>query len=287
MVKVNIKKFSRAKTNDELTPLVKEPETKLEPKIPKGRTKKIKEPEQVDNNNNNNNLVLDFKEPSEEVEEIQNEDKDFLNDLNNENYIFDTKENNENLNESEIMMKSLLKPNKKSFKKLKLEKEIDTDTDSLFGDSATPLLGKDRRVLIAKIHQYKNLFPNELKKFKIKQNSSLEHLKEALSEMEAIVETSSIDAFMTDSILQCIKLVETGSSRTKYNIQGTADLLKSNEQFHNLTKQLYVKYNVFSKVPPEFQLVLLVGTTAMLCKAKNDKKREIEGFLNEKIEIKE
>jgi hypothetical protein len=96
--------------------------------------------------------------------------------------MIDTKENNENLNDSEIMMKSLLKPNKKS--KPKLEKDIDTDSDSLFGDNATPLLGKDRRVLIAKIHQYKNLFPTELKKFKIKQNSSLEQLKEALSEME-------------------------------------------------------------------------------------------------------
>ena len=50
-------------------------------------------------------------------------------------------------------------------------------------------------------------------------------------------------------------------------------------------KQLYVKYNVFSKVPPEFQLVLLIGMTAMLCKNKNDKKNQISEFLNEKITI--
>ena len=35
--------------------------------------------------------------------------------------------------------------------------------------------------------------------------------------------------------------------------------------------------------PPEFQLVLLVGTTALLCKTKNDKKLELESFLNEPI----
>jgi len=40
---------------------------------------------------------------------------------------------------------------------------------------------------------------------------------------------------------------------------------------------------VFSKVPPEFQLVLLVGTTAMLCQTKNSKKLELNEFLNEKI----
>ena len=50
-----------------------------------------------------------------------------------------------------------------------------------------------------------------------------------------------------------------------------------------LIQQLYVKYNIFAKVPPEFQLVLLVGTTAMLCKTKNDKKLELESFLNEPI----
>ena len=71
--------------------------------------------------------------------------------------------------------------------------------------------------------------------------------------------------------------------RIRYNISGTADMLKQNPQFHNLIKQLYVKYNVFSKIPPEFQLILLVGTTAVLCKTKNDKKIELNEFLNQPI----
>jgi hypothetical protein len=179
-------------------------------------------------------------------------------------------------------MAELLKPKKS--KPQKVEKII-RDDDSLFDEEATPILGKDKRVIIAKLHQYKNLFKEELKKFKIKPNASEEQLKACLSEMEAIVETSSIDNFMTESILQSIKLIEAGSARTKYNISGTAEMLKQNQQFHNLIKQLYVKYNIFSKVPPEFQLVLLVGTTAMLCKTKNDKKDHIESFLNEKIII--
>jgi len=90
---------------------------------------------------------------------------------------------------------------KEMFKKPKKEKQMVRDDDSLFGDDATPIIGKDKRVLIAKLHQYKNLFPDELKKFKIKPNSSPEQLNACLSEMEAIVETSSIDQFMTDSIL--------------------------------------------------------------------------------------
>ena len=198
--------------------------------------------------------------------------------MNNENFIVEektTKPKNETNETAKIM--------KEMFKKPKKEPKLIRDDDSLFGDDATPILGKDKRVLIAKLHQYKNLFPNELKKFKIKTNSSPEQMKACLNEMEAIVETSSIDQFMTDSILQCIKLVETGTSKTRYNITGTADMLKQNLQFHNLIKQLYVKYNVFSKVPPEFQLVLLVGTTAMLCQTKNSIKLELDSFLNQPI----
>jgi hypothetical protein len=256
------------------------PTTDTEPEITikkKGRPKKITQPD-----------LENVKEIEPIIDsDIQiNEDKEFLSDLNNENYIIDTdtEKETEKDNESVLMMKSILKSKKKPrIEKVKPIK--DDDNDSLFDDNATPILGKDKRVLIAKVHQYKNLFPTELKKFKIKPNSSVEQLKAALDEMECIVETSSIDSFMTESILQSIKLIEAGSARTKYNISGTADLLKSNAQFHMLIKQLYVKYNIFSKVPAEFQLILLVGTTAMLCKNKNDKKAQLNEFLNEPIKI--
>ena len=292
MVNLKIKKFSRSKVEE---PIAEEEnniiieDTEQEPiitKPKKGRPKKQKqEPiHQLKYNRKNRKKNIAISEPEPEPE--QTEDT-FLDDLNNKNFVEEIKPTKQEIkqeqNESKALMAELLKPKKS--KPQKVEKEIIRDDDSLFGDDATPILGKDKRVIIAKLHQYKNLFKEELKKFKIKPNASIDQLKACLDEMEAIVETSSIDQFMTESILQSIKLIEAGSARTKYNISGTADMLKQNTQFHNLMKQLYVKYNVFSKVPPEFQLVLLVGTTAMLCKNKNDKKNQISDFLNEKITI--
>ena len=279
MVKLNIKKFSRSKEEKNDIEIINTAEVAPEVAPIKKRGRKPKqqqEPELIEPD------IEIISEPEPEVEliepEPEQEDNNFLEELNNENFVeTSTKPTPKNEpNETAKLMKEM-------FKKPKKEQKLVRDDDSLFGDDATPILGKDKRVLIAKLHQYKNLFPNELKKFKIKTNSSPEQMKACLNEMEAIVETSSIDQFMTDSILQCIKLVETGTSKTRYNITGTADMLKQNLQFHNLIKQLYVKYNVFSKVPPEFQLVLLVGTTAMLCQTKNSKKLELDSFLNQPI----
>ena len=112
-----------------------------------------------------------------------------------------------------------------------------------------------------------------MKKFKVKKNASAEELKVYLDEMESIVDCSSLENFLTDSILQCIKLVEGVSTYTqKYNIDGCADMLKTNPQFNQLCKRLYIKYKVFSEIPPEYQMVMIVATTAYICKTKNSKK---------------
>ena len=157
------------------------------------------------------------------------------------------------------------------------------DDNSLFDDQGTELIGRDKRLLLSKIQQYKNLFPEELSKFKIKKNCSTSDLQLYLSEMESIVDTSSVEQFLSDSIIQCIKLTEGISTYTRYDITGCAELLKMNKQFHTLTKQMYIKYKVFDKVPPEWQLMILVATTAWMCKAKNAKKKEIENFLNQPL----
>jgi len=60
-------------------------------------------------------------------------------------------------------------------------------------------------------------------------------------------------------------------------------MLKSNKQFHQLCKKLYLKYGCFDNVPPEYQLVLLVATTAYVCKNKNSGRNELELYLNEPI----
>ena len=157
------------------------------------------------------------------------------------------------------------------------------DDSSLFDEQGTELIGREKRVLLSKIQQYKNLFPEELSKFKIKKNCSTSDLQLYLSEMESIVDTSSVEQFLSDSIVQCIKLTEGISSYTRYDITGCADMLKSNKQFHTLTKQMYIKYKVFDKVPPEWQLTILIATTAWMCKTKNAKKKEIENFLNQPL----
>jgi len=61
-------------------------------------------------------------------------------------------------------------------------------------------------------------------------------------------------------------------------------MLKGNKQFHTLCKQLYIKYKVFSNIPPEWSIIILVSTTAYMCKVKNSRKKDLEIYLNTKIE---
>ena len=160
------------------------------------------------------------------------------------------------------------------------------DAGSIFDEEGTPIVGRDKLVLLKKVKQYKTLFPDELKAFKIKRNPSVEDLEGALSEMAVIVEVGGVDQFLLDSVLQCIRIVEGVSSNyEKYDIRGCADLLKANKQFHSLCKQLFIKYNVFSAVPVEYQLVLLVSTTAYMCNQKNRHKGELNTYLDESVAV--
>ena len=102
--------------------------------------------------------------------------------------------------------------------------------------------------------------------------------------MESIVDTSSIENFLTDSIIQCIQIIEGISTySSKYNIQVCAALLKSNKQFHSLCKQLYAQYGCFKKIPPEYQLVMIVSTTAYIAQQRNVNKKDINDFLDKPI----
>jgi hypothetical protein len=206
------------------------------------------------------------------------QDNDFLAELDNEHYKEDPIANVDDLFKNIRPQRTKVKREKKS----QFE-----DENSLFSERGTEILGQERRVLLSKIQQYKNLFPDELKKFKIKKNCSTHDLQLYLQEMEVIVNTDSVEQFLTDSIIQCIKLTEGISSYTKYDISGCADMLKGNKQFHTLCKQLYIKYKVFSNIPPEWSIIILVSTTAYMCKVKNSRKKELDIFLNAKIEKSE
>jgi hypothetical protein len=157
------------------------------------------------------------------------------------------------------------------------------ESSDLFDDKGSEIIGRDRRVIINKLNQYRNLFPKELSKFKVKKGATTQELNAYLDEMATIVETSSYDNFLTDSILQAIKMVENGSKYTRHDITGCADMLKANPQFNSLMKQLFVKYNVFHKIPCEFQLLLLVTTTAYICSSKNKNKAHLEAYLQEPV----
>lgn len=158
--------------------------------------------------------------------------------------------------------------------------------EEIYSNEPTPIYGKDRLVVMQKIQSYKLLFPVELKAFKICKDPTIQDLNSALMEIETIIELGNVDSFVTDSIIQCIKLGEGVSAYTKnFNITGLACLLKQNKQFHSLLKMLYLKYNTFSAIPPEAQLGMIVATTALICVQKNKSKSQIEEYLNEPLTV--
>ena len=223
------------------------------------------------------------------------EDDDFLDEFNNTNFqnkqiekqnkIEMDKLQKEQEKENKIRQKEYEKEmkliEKESKKKPKKEKE-----DDLYSDKPTEILGKDKHILIAKLTQYKSLFPIELKNFKIKKNASVEELQKYLEEADIIINVNNLDSFMSESIFGAIKVIEGVSARTQnYDITGLSIMLKANKHFMNLMKQIFLKYQVFDATPIEFQALMIISTTAYVCRNKNKNKSNIEAYLNEPIEI--
>ena len=166
---------------------------------------------------------------------------------------------------------SLNEPTQQLNEQPKLPKQY--DIYAKIKEEETEILGLEKRSLLFKINQYKELFKKELKDFKIKQNASIQELEQYLKEAEVIVNINSVEGFIIDSILNCILIIEKSlKNRSKYDISGTAELLQKNEQFNKLCKQLMIKYKIFASVPPEYQLIFIISTTAMICIKKNSQK---------------
>jgi len=246
-------------------------------------------------------------EASIQYGDIYKSNDDFLNDLTNKEIKTKFKEENEDEDKKALKDEKEYKPikiqnvvdfhneeeevknliNEFNNKKSQSKKNVTTNkyikNDNPYDSQ---LLGKDKRVLLVKINEYKNLFPTELKTFKIKPNATCEELQRYLDEMDAIVSTSNIDGFLTDSILNCIKMIEPITAKTQsFDITGMADMLKENKDFIKLLKQLYIKYGCFSAIPAEYQLLMIISTTGYICRSKNIKKKEFEKYLNEKINV--
>ena len=272
MVLVKVKKFSRSKT---------EVQPEIIPDIGDEIIPDIETNSNTSRNEEEINETFDLP-PIDELDDLTNvnfnkksektQAEDILKKIINKK-----KETPVESNPGEGLLTKIINRRKEKPQKVQINNESWND------DDATPILGKDRRILTSKIQQYKNLFPEILGKFKLKKNPTVEDLQEALDEMDVIVNCSSVEDFLNDSILQCLKMIEGASSYTRYDVSGMSDLLRQNKQFHQLSKMLYIKYKVFSNIPPEYQMVMLMATTAYVCVEKNKRKASLEEYLNTTI----
>lgn len=275
---------------------------------------KIPEPE-ISYNNGNAKLETIVEESKEDdhfdigntddyIPIPDNSNDDFLADLGNDKFVSQSvieksekekakeekqqeKENKQLERQQKLAEKSYKdaeKYNNKAVKQAKVQKQ--EEEDALFSEKGSELYGRDRLQLIAKIQQYKILFPEnkQLKLLKIKRNVSVEELQSYVAECEAIIDTDVVESFITDSILSTLKMAEYASVRTRFNIKGLSDMLKNNPQFNSLCKQLYIKYKVFAKIPPEMQMLLLVTTSAYVCVEKNRLDLQKEAVLQKQID---
>ena len=283
MPRINIKKYSRSNIDTPQT------ESEIPEEIDnniivkkRGRPKKATPEYETPIVEDNTHQLIEAEPETFEFEPLEAETEPFLEELNNDNYQEPPTEKEQRELQKEF--KEQIKEQAKAHKKHEMkEKKVNNimESSDLFDETGTEIIGRDRRVIINKLNQYRSLFPKELSKFKVKKGASIEELQAYLQEMSTIVECSSYDNFLSDSILQTIKLVEGGTTATRYDISGCTDMLKANPQFNNLLKQLYVKYNVFTKIPPEIQMVLLVSTTSYICINKNKNKGILNEYLNQ------
>ena len=260
--------------------------------------------EYIKNNHNDNQVGIasdNLYESDSDDNISDNENNDgFLDGLNNDVYVSQSdieakKKQDENLQkEADKVSKQNEKTRKENERYIKsLSKaapkvnHIVDDDDNLFSSNPTTIHGKEKLVLIKKASQFKIMFKDELKIFKIKKGANVEELNVAINEMQTIIETKSTDQFVTDGILASLKMVEGYTVNSQnYNISGLADLLKLNPEFNNLSKQLFLKYGSFSNISAEYKLMFLVFTSAYIVRNKNKNKGAINDFLNEPYESK-
>ena len=241
----------------------------------------------------------------ENIEFELEEEEEFLDNLTSDKFVVKTVTNKEAAKQQKQeereaireMKQLILQQAREAKLQAKLEKQAqkqpkpkaikqDDDSDSLFGDTSTPMLGRDRILLLTKVKQFKTLFSDsnpEVKKFKLKKNPSVQDLNDAIVELQTIVDCGSVESFCEGAILSVIQMTEGLTANTKYDLTGLSMLLKQNKEFHSLCKILYIKYSVFSKVPPEIQLCLIVTITASLCIQKNRKKGDLNVYLNSPV----
>ena len=193
----------------------------------------------------------------------------------------DIEKKNEKIINKSIKNEKRVLQQEKINKQKKIDEEITENQDE---EDEEQFIGKNRRELNNIILKYKELFPSELKKFKIKKNSSVDELKEYITEIQCIIETSCTDSFIMDSIYTAMSYIEPISSKTRYNISGLTLILKSNKEFNKLCKQLMLKYGCFSSsISIEYQTLLIIISSVYITITTNSNRKSIEKYLDEKI----
>ena len=236
----------------------------------------------------------EMENESQNETQSQNESDDFLQELNSDQFIVpnpvqDKKQEKEKRENEKMLRKMMIQEERDSKKvtkqllmdekKNKTVKKIEKEEDG----EITPIYGKDKLVLLQKINQYRSLFPEKLGKFKIKKNPTVDDLQTALIEMQCLIEINGVNGFVLDSFFQIVKSIEGYTYDSEYDLSGLSILLQSNKEFCNLLKILLVKYGCFSSIPSELQVILIIGTTAMICINKNNSKHTINNYLDQKF----
>jgi hypothetical protein len=180
MPEIKIKRFSRSKE------LIKEEGQFDDAQItddilPKPKLKRQSKLMKAQEVHLDNNIINEIDENINEIE-IDNNDNEFLKELNFDHEEIIKEKKPTEKSEMENMMTNLIKGNKT---KINIK---DDDNDSVYSAVGTQIKRRDHILLTSKIQQFKLLFPEELKTFKIKKNATTQELKTCIAEMEIIVE---------------------------------------------------------------------------------------------------
>lgn len=216
--------------------------------------------------------------PTNDVQD-QGHDDDFLADLKVGAY-------NEEPKDAPVQKVPKTRKPKKTVNTAPAWDVMDEFADLFDSNRPTEILGRDRRTLLTKIAQYKTLFPNELKSFKVKPKASQQQLEEALDECDVIVSTSGIHSLLSEGYFTSIQVIEGISARTeRFDISGTAAVLRANSEVMKLLKQIWLKHKLFGKCPPEAQLLIITVSTALMVRVQNQKKKQLTNILNYPLDV--
>ena len=219
-------------------------------------------------------------------------DTDFLEEMQNDKYInekeIEEKQDIEDKKQNEIDMKQnkidskITKAQKLEEKQQKLQEKLQ-EKENKINNESTEIIAKSKRHLLAKINKYKKLFKSELSDYKINKNASEDELKNHITNIQDLLDSSEVDTYINDSIFHCIKMIEPFTSKTRYDINGLSNMLKLNPQFNTMCQKLLLKYNCFNNTPIEYQFLMCISTSIYLTIQKNQCKPALNEYLNQKI----